>query len=313
VTRRFAALVVVAACGAKPTSNTLFGTPTRLAEVGAPHVPIYVTSDRGLVRVFLDTGTSELVNAAIDATAITATTTVRIDNGHYVIERAGAAKRLVVDGVAATPGPKVSPDGRWLAVAEADRDAPVDQIAIISVADGSVRHVPVEPPGPPPRPFLSVRWAGTSDAVLFEYAGRFRLDRATGKIAAIDKEDWLIASSAPTPTDCPARGFKLERRTRNHRQEIVLISLASQDDPERIVAVEPRVLVASSDHPGPSGDGAVNLGKPRPGALGAELLSPSCDHFVFTLEDRVYVGNVATGRFAFLIRGGRPALPRGDF
>jgi hypothetical protein len=92
----------------------------------------------------------------------------------------------------------------------------------------------------------------------------------------------------------------------------VAVSLASHDNRNQIAAVEPRVLVASTDHPGPSGDGAINLGKPHPGALGVQLFTPSCDHFVFTLEDRVYVGNIATGRFAFLIRGGRPTIPRAD-
>jgi hypothetical protein len=50
----------------------------------------------------------------------------------------------------------------------------------------------------------------TGEVVLFEYAGRFRLERATGKIAAIDKEDWLVATAA-APTDCQARGLTLER------------------------------------------------------------------------------------------------------
>ena len=306
--RSIALAIAAAACGPHPTSNAMLSRPSRLVEVGAPHVPIYVPSARGLLRVFLDTGSSEVVNPALDAVAITATTTVRIENARYVIER--GARRIVVDDVVATPGPNISPDGRWLAVAEADPDARADRIAVISVDDGTVRQHTLDAPGPPPRPFLSVRWASASDAILFEYAGRFRLDRATGKIAAIDKEDWQIATSAPSATDCPARGLKLERRTRGGRQEIVVVSVAPHDDPEQLAAVEPRVLVTATDHPGPSGDGAINLGKPRPGALDVELFTPSCDHFVFTLEDRVYVGSVATGQFALLLRGGRPTLAR---
>jgi hypothetical protein len=286
--------LALVACGSPPKPNTMLGTPSRLALVGAPHLAVYVTGDRGLVRLYLDTGTTEVVNPALDATAITATTTVRIDNGHYVIEREG--KRVVVDDLTATPGPAISPDGRWLAVAEAGPDVRVDDIAIVSVADGAVRRFPLEPPGPPPRPALSVQWAKASDAVLFDYAGRFRLDVGTGKIASIDKQDWQIASAAATTTECPARGLKLERRTQNHRQEIVAIALATSGDPEQLAAVEPRVLVSSTAYGRDS--------------LDVALVTPSCDHFVFTLEGRIYVASVATGRYAFLMRGGRPSLPR---
>jgi hypothetical protein len=287
-------LLALVACGSSPKPSSMLGTPSRLVEVGAPHLAVYVTSDRGLARLYLDTGTSEIVNSALDATAISATTTVRIDNGHYVIEREG--KRVVVDGVTATPGPAISPDGRWLAVAEADPNARVDQIAIVSVADGSARHFPLEQPGPPPRPSLFVHWAKASDGVLFDYAGRFRLDIGTGKIAPIDKQDWQIELAAPAAAECPARSLRLERRTRDHRQEIVAISLASHDDPEQLAAVEPRVLVSST--------------ATGSNSLAVVLVTPSCDHFVFMLEDRIYVGNVATGRYAFLMHGGRPTLLR---
>src|SRR5678815_1973238 len=133
------AFAVAAGCGGRSYTNTLHTPRSTLAEVGAPHIPIAVENGTGLVRVWLDTGKSEPIGDAKDTTAIDATTTLTIENGQYVIARAGA--RTVVADVAAKSPPEISPDRKWLAIAEDKK------LLMIAVADGAVHRYAV-PPGP---------------------------------------------------------------------------------------------------------------------------------------------------------------------
>jgi hypothetical protein len=145
---------------------------------------------------------------------------------------------------------------------------------------------------------LSLTWAKDHSALLVaDGDDRYRLDLATGAHTPIDKLEWKLHEPPPA-TDCTTRGLRLERRVAKKQQTIALVTLASSKNPEELSAIEDRVLVAATNHSGGSG-----RWDPQPGPLEPVQFTPSCDHFVFTLEDRIYVASVATGRYAFLMRG----------
>src|SRR5262249_5995713 len=110
------------------------------------------------------------------------------------------------------------------------------------------------------------------------------------------------------PTECPRHGLRLEKRIAHGEQEIVLVALARPDDPEQLTSIADRVVVAATDHPDPW-TSRFDYGKPSPGPLSVAFFTPKCEHFVFALENRIYVGNVATGRFAYVHRGNPVWLP----
>jgi len=301
---RVLGLLVLAGCGGgHHTSNTMLAPNVALETIGAPHVAVLVANRSGLHRVWLDTGKIDLVDGSPDAIAITDTTYLSIDRGTFVIHR--GREHLVVEGV--TPGKDVvvSNDGKQLAIEQAG-----PAIAVITVADASVQRISVPPSSSEFSPGLSITWAKDGASLLvIDYGERYRVDLATAARTPIDKLDWE-ANESPKPTDCPARGLRLERRLRKSRQEIVLVPLASTANPEQLASTTDRVLVASTNYSDPwGGDGAVNMMKKRPAALGVDMFTPSCEHFVFSLEDRVYVGSVATGQYAFLMRGGAVPVP----
>jgi len=88
----------------------------------------------------------------------------------------------------------------------------------------------------------------------------------------------------------------------------VMIPTASMADPEHLSSTESRVLVRATDKDQPHGDGAITMTWKHPGPLSAELFTPTCEHFVFTLEGSVYVGNIATGAYARVTHGTRAML-----
>jgi len=294
-----AAAVIAAGCGGGHWTNTVQTPRATLAEVGAPHLAVVVASEHGLSRVFLDTGHAETLTENTDAMAIDAATLLLIEDGHYVIER--GTTRIAVDGVAAPHLALVAPDRRHLATTE-DRT-----IVVIDVADGKVARHPIAARGSVTNSSLNIAWAPTSDAVIVDDDGAYlRLDLASGAVSPADKLDYRLTSQSDALT-CPARGFKLERRW-THGQQIILVPIASTASPEELSAVESRVLVEATDLPSRGGDGAINLGKKQPQPLGLGVLTPSCEHFVFDLEGKVYVGSIATGRIAYLAPGWGPVL-----
>jgi hypothetical protein len=288
------AAVITAGCGGGHWTNTLKTPRTTLAEVGAPHLAVVVASEHGLSRVYLDTGHAETLTDNTDAIAIDAATLLLVEAGHYVIER--GTTRIPVDAVLAKHRPVVAPDRRHLVTTE-DRT-----IVVIDVADGKVARHAIAASGPGNNSALSIAWAPTSDAVIVDDDGAYqRLDLASGALSPADKLDYRGPSQSDALT-CPAKGFKLERRW-THGQQIILVPTASTASPEELSAVESRVLVEATDLPSRGGDGAINLGKKQPEPLGLGVLTPSCEHFVFDLEGKVYVGSIATGRIAYLAPG----------
>jgi hypothetical protein len=204
-------------------------------------------------------------------------------------------------------GVAVSKDGRRFAV---EQDGA--EIAIVSIADATVQRVPVPPgtaiTGSGAR--LSFTWSRDGASLLVLHDGdRFRLDLATGARTPLDALDWKV-NETQEPTECPARGLRLERRWARGQQQIALVPLAGANDPEHMASIAERVLVSATNYPNPwTGDGAINMGKKRPEALVLASFTPACDYFVFALEGRVYLGSVATGRFAFLMYGNPVWLP----
>jgi hypothetical protein len=289
------ALLAFAACPA-PKSNTLVDARSKLADVGAPHVAIFVHTDDGIYKVFLDTGQSEQLTTARDAYMLDATTIVHVEDGHYVVER--GSERRVISGIEAPNGyPQVAPNGKLLAHTLGDAE-----IVTVDVDTGEARHYLVPAQGPQ-RVHLAITFTPQSDAIVFSQDGYFRLDLASGAITPADKIDYEAASKRPDPLDCNLRGLRMEERTHKHHQQILLIPTASATDPEHLSGTETRVLVSATDHDGPHGDGAITMTWKQPGPLSAQLFTPSCEHFVFTLEGSVYVGNIATGKFARVTRG----------
>lgn len=289
-------LLVLAACGGKTYSNHVETPRVTLAEVHAPHVAVVVQTSGGLKRVWLDTGKSQDISTDPNATPIDSTTILRKEAGQYVIERGGA--RTVVDGVDAAKYEAVSPDRKLIALAE-------DQsIVTITVADASVKRYPLASGGAGPAGF---QWEATSDALLLT-SNRTRLDLATGAETQVEKVDYRRLVDPHPTLDCPAGGFTLEKKDAHGEQQIVLVPTASAHDPETLSSLESRVIVRATDKTGHGGDGAINLGKKNPEPLRLRVVLPSCEHFLFELEGKLYIGEVATGRIAYVTNGWSPVL-----
>lgn len=289
-------LLLLAACGGKSYSNNVETPRVTLEEVHAPHVAVLVQTSGGLKRVWLDSGKSQDISADPNATAIDSTTILRKEAGQYIIERGGA--RTVVDGVDAAKYEAVSPDRKLIAFAE-------DQnIVTITVADASVKRYPLAGGSAAPGGF---QWEPTSDALLIT-SNRSRLDLATGTETPVEKIDYRQLMDPHPTLECPAGGFKLEKKIAKDEQQIVLVPTASKNDPETLSSFETRVIVRATDRSGHVGDGAINLGKKNPEPLHLGAVLPSCEHFLFELEGKLYIGEVATGRIAYVTNGWSPVL-----
>lgn len=300
-------IVAIAACGPpRPKYNHMYTAAVKLADLDPPELTIYVPyHDSGPARVYLKSGVvAPLVGE--HATLIDDVTTLHIDNGTYVIRRDG--HETIVPGVSSTRKPVVSPDGEKLATSETDSNGRVE-LVVITIADGTARRFLLNraPSNVP------LAWPD-NDAVLAQldkYEPPVRVDLATGAITVAAKSAFENAAYAPDPLSCPSHGFRLEKRSKGRRTDIVLIPSAGIANPEEVASLESRVIASASNHPAPfGGDGAVNLGKKAPMELGLLAVTPDCRHALFTLEGRVNLLEIATGRYAFVVSGWYAEIPR---
>jgi len=95
---------------------------------------------------------------------------------------------------------------------------------------------------------------------------------------------------------CAAKGFRLRFDIRGKRQRIVLDPFATEANPEVLSGLRPRLLVEAEYVP-------YHRLSAEPAMLAHLKLSKPCDHFMFDFGDWVYLGEVATGQIAPLIRG----------
>jgi len=284
--------VVIASCGGPERWNNNVTTPrATLAEVAPPHVPVVVRTSGGLFRMFLDTGSRQSITATDAAVPLDATSLLDVEAGHYVVTRPDAPK-LVIEEMTPQNYVDVAPDRKHIALAEGHT------IVVADVLTGAVRRYDLPEQG---GEASRIHWL-TSQSLYVHTDTTIDLDITTGVItpsAGVDELEWLMAGYSPD-LPCPAKGFVLQKRTGHGRQEIVLVPTASAADPETLTSLETRVLVQTTDKSGHSGDGAINLGKKNPEPLSLDALLPSCEHFVFSLEGKTFVGNIATGKIAFV-------------
>ncbi|NVB85310.1 MAG: hypothetical protein HOV81_43505 [Kofleriaceae bacterium] len=302
-------LLLLAACGSRPSDNTMLTRPSGLADIAAPPEVVFAANASGLYRVRLSDADSQLVSTDPDAKPLPGGGLLHVEDKHYVIERGKA--RIVVDGVEAK-NYGMSPDRKWIAILgdSAGGEHAAYDLVVISTADGTVRKFPLVWNGIGNAPYVGTRWAPASDAVFYKDDSWHRLDIVSGAVTPADKVDVAalddisaLLDRSSQPLACPAKGIQIEQRWQRHEQRIVLVPIAAAADPEHLSAVDERVLVVATDRPGPSGDGAINLGKKRPEPLSVELLTKSCSHYLFELEGTLYVGNIETGRYARLFHG----------
>jgi hypothetical protein len=306
-------------CGGVQRNNRLTSQPVSLREVGAPHESIVRRVGTELVRIYLDTGETEIVGASPGAFAC-GSSVVHAEDEHFVIVRPGT--RIVVDGVVAGPDAKCAPDGTRFAIARAgdvtspspeppptssSQVDPTDELIVVELASGQNQRFAV-PAGSATR----FEWMPGSEAVVVGYPPQ-RLDVATGTIAALDgqaRTDLYLAEPArAVMAQCSARGLRIARRIHAGRQELVLEPTAAPSDPERLSTLDTPVLVVATNYTDPpSGHGLTKekLHGKRPRLLGGVEFTSGCTHYVFELEGTWYVGSVATRRFSRLSRTGNP-------
>jgi hypothetical protein len=289
--------LLLAGCPHRDRYNTMITPRTNLAAVRAPHLSIFVYDEGGISKVWLDTGHSERVSTHRDALVLDGQTTLHVEGGKYVVMKGGGLATVLDAIEAVSKYPTVAPNGRLLAHSVNDAE-----LVVVNAETGEARKYPVPSQGPQ-RSWLNFSFTPTSDAIVFDQNGYFQLDLASGAITAIDKVIFETLSKPPSAVDCSARGVRLEERTRKGKQEIVIVATASRSNPEELATLDTRVLVRATDEPQPHGDGAITMTWHHPGPLSAELLTPTCEHFVFGLEGWLYVGNVATGQYARLVKG----------
>jgi hypothetical protein len=301
--------LLLAACGARPSDNTMITQPSRLAEIAAPPEVVFAANGGGLYRVRLSDASAELVSQDRDAMPLPDGGLLHVEDKHYVIER--GKSRIVVDGIEAK-NYSLSPDHKWIAILgdSAGGEHAAYDLVVISTTDGTVRRFPLVWNGTGNAPYVGTRWAPASDAVFYKDDSWHRLDITSGAVTEPDKVDTKnlddiapLLERSTDPLTCPTKGVSIEQRWEANQQRVVLVPIAASADPENLSAVRERVLVAATDRPGPSGDGAINLGKKRPDSLSVAMLTKSCSHYLFQLEGAIYVGNIETGRYARLFHG----------
>ena len=293
--------VLIALCGCTNRANTMLGTAVPRATLRPPHEAIYVETPRGVARVYLDTGDLVLVDPDSTAragggqtTVIDEATSVSIRNGRYRVRRGDVS--LEVPGLIAGEPPEVSPDGARFAVVQGP-DGPFlegrPEIAIVKIADLEVRRVPI------PKPANLIRWSKDPDEVWFAMdRSSYRLVLATMEVLPLDPLALGAVREPPGAETCVSRGLRLEVQQESDRQHLVVVPIATVNA-EELRGVEPRRLVSATNHSySPHSSG-------WPGSLQDAFFTTACDHFVFVLRDRVYVGELATGRYSHLTAGDR--------
>jgi hypothetical protein len=294
------ALAMVTACA--HVHNTLLDHPVALSELGgktAAREAITVESARGLLEVFLDGGEIHVLDPGHQASRVDDRVTIHIADHQYVI-RDGQQSR-VVTGVTADYPPQLSPDHTKFVVEQWAAEPRKNELVVVTIADAKLQHFAVDEP----ERGYAARWSRDGAAVWFYTGtGPHRIELASGAITAVDHVDPadLADAQAPDPSVCPARGLRLVIERTGDRQLIVLESLPTSSDPDHLSSLQRRTLVQATDKPhGQETD-------PFPGGFGDTLFTASCDRFVFTFEEQVYVGSVATGRFAYLTAGTHASL-----
>ncbi|MEJ7600072.1 MAG: hypothetical protein WKG01_19345 [Kofleriaceae bacterium] len=288
-------LCLVLACGGhKPVENALITPPSDLSALRAPHDAIFLTTTRGLVKVHLDAGIAEAVKDV--PITLLANGAVGVRDGQYLVRRG--------DGWETVPGvrddgdsPVLSPDGKRFVVrrSTAGTVTSLEEIILVTLAEpAAVKRFPMAERAD------DVRWSKDSSGLLVR-AGRVqtlrRLDLATGAFAPTDEEgeDPTIFVAPRTDHVCSARGLQLEVEHTADRQQLVVVAIGGPANPDQLGAQPRRVLVE-----------ATHRRSRDAGELGGAMFTRTCEHFVFTLGDHVYVGELATGKFAFLVVGTNP-------
>ncbi len=304
-----AVLAVLAGCG-RGTMNRMLGTPARLAALRPPHEAIYVHTLRGVERVWLDTAESEVVAAsAAPATrggsevfTVDEHASISVKGGRYYVRKPDGQHE--VPDVVETGRPHVSPDGTLFAVTQSPSGPLLqgrEEIVVVALADLTVRRFPLA------NPTYWLSWSADSREIYFGHGFHdFRLELTTGETSRTDRTTVRAARRAgvdePGDSTCIARGQRLEVRRTSYRQRLVLVPISMPADPDHLSTIEPRVLVEATDQ-----DWSPHSGRELPSRLGDAFFTASCDHFVFTLGDVVYLGETRTGRFAYLTTGRDPS------
>ncbi len=293
-----AVVALLAACPfPEPTSrrsepvrdNKLVSKPVTIAELAPATGSVLVTTRDGLARVPLD-GTRVTIIDTIPG-AMTPDGAIRIhrSGGRYRV-RTDNDELEVPDLVATDIGFLMAPDGRHVATAAETADGV--RLAIISIGDATGRTFPLAMD----KVWLH-RWADDGSALFHRLDGHdawHRVDVATG---AVTEARPPVRTPPPDGSaSCPEKGFRIRVDYRAKRQRIVIDPTATQANPEELSGVRPRILVEAENR-------SFFERGPNPGQItGLKVIKP-CDHFMFDFGGWVYLGEVATGRFAPLIRG----------
>ena len=304
-------MIGVAACGGgqRHTRNHMISSAVHLDELGAPHILAVVRSSDGLNRVWLDTGIAATIPGGSDAFVVDTDTTIYVENGMYVIRRIGEAA-VTIETTASSSRLRQSGDGSYVVAVTS-----TNGLAIISTADLSVRPVMVPFSPAQTERELALDWDSATVLLARRDDMTFAIDVATGAVEPTS------ARHSPRPSgftglgaeslSCEDAGIRIEQRRANKRTDLVRVPLAGAASPETLGDIEPRVLVSATNYDSPwHGDGAMNLGKPTPTPLSLDAVTPDCRYALFSLEGRVYVLDVASGRYAALASGRSAEIPR---
>lgn len=279
--------------------NQLVSKPVTIAQLAPAAGSVLVRSRDGLVRVPLD-GTPGTIIDSIPG-AMTTDGSIRIHkSGATYVVRTDDGERVVPDLVATDIGFRMAPDDRHVATAaETPATSALNptavQLAIISLTDATARIYPL-----PMDAFWQHRWADDGSAFFHRDSGADiwrRVDLATGAIT--EARPPIRTPDPDGSVDCPAKGFRLRIDIRGKRQRIVMDPIATQANPEELSGVQPRLLVEAENL-------AYDRLRDAPAMLGHLMLTKPCDLYMFDFGGWVYVGEVAGGRFAPLIRGSDP-------
>lgn len=282
------------ACGTNKDNHLLSG-PNQLSEVHGPNEDVMVQGRNGsLYRLNLSDASMTLVGPPAAASSEDSLVRIYFEDPMYVVVSEAGERR--VEGVPKGE-PKLSPDNSKFFVLPKEPLLDLDgqEIWVVTVADGSFQHFKIGPHD------LFVEWSANSEAVLYRNGLHVeqQIDATTGVPSdALPRGSYEPVAAAEAPSLCEAHGFDLGMKDSGGKVKIILVPTEDKS----VVAKPrfsnlPRVLVVATSYPW----SAHSRGFPD--SLASYGFTKSCTHHLFTLGRKIYLGNLATGTYAYLASG----------
>lgn len=297
--------ICLSACLGTNRNNHLLSGRNTLSVVQGPDEEILVQTRGGsLYNVNLSDASMTFVDPPASAASDDILVRIYYEAPLYVVKSEAGVHQ--VEGVP-KGDPILSPDSSKFFVLPKvpllDIDGQV--LWVVMVSDGSFQQFKIGTHDP------FVQWSKDSEAILYKH-GEFveqSIDAATGVVSDAPPSPARfhtgLSRDVPgpiiekgDPLACESQGYYLEQKDDDGKVKIVLVPSGSKlASTQLIFGKRPRVLVAATSYP------YSMRSKGNPDTLVSYGFTESCTHHLFGFGEKIYVGSLATGAFAYLTSG----------